>query len=54
MGTIALSVGVTALFVVFRSAELSIEEIHNLVDDLIEAHGDYLPESFKDKRPVLA
>ncbi len=26
------------------AAELSIEEIYNLVDDLIEAHGDMLPE----------
>lgn len=26
------------------SSELSLEEIKNLVDDLIEAHGDYLPE----------
>ena len=26
------------------SAELSIDEIHNLVDDLIEAHGDWLPQ----------
>lgn len=26
------------------NAELSIEDIRNMVDDLIEAHGDYLPE----------
>ncbi|MHC5268630.1 alpha-galactosidase [Enterococcus sp. LJL98] len=26
------------------NAELSIDDIRNLVDDLIEAHGDYLPE----------
>lgn len=26
------------------SSELSLEDIHNLVDDLIEAHGDYLPD----------
>ena len=25
------------------SSELSLEDIKNLVDDLIEAHGDYLP-----------
>lgn len=26
------------------SSELSLTDIKNLVDDLIEAHGDYLPE----------
>jgi alpha-galactosidase len=26
------------------SSELSIEDIYSLVDDLIEAHGDWLPE----------
>ncbi|HFI0463877.1 TPA: alpha-glucosidase/alpha-galactosidase [Streptococcus suis] len=26
------------------SSELSLEEIHQLVDELIEAHGDYLPQ----------
>ncbi|HYI25107.1 MAG TPA: hypothetical protein VD767_06825, partial [Thermomicrobiales bacterium] len=26
------------------AAELSLDQIWHLVDDLIEAHGDYLPE----------
>ena len=26
------------------AAELTIDEIHSLVDDLIEAHGSWLPE----------
>jgi alpha-galactosidase len=26
------------------SAELTIDEIRSLVDDMIEAHGDWLPE----------
>ena len=32
------------------AAELDMEQIHNLVDDLIRAHGDWLPESFA-RRP---
>lgn len=36
-----------AMFDPHTSAELDIEQIHNLVDDLIEAHGDYLPEAFR-------
>ena len=45
-----------AMFDPHTAAELSIEEIYSLVDDLIEAHGDYLPTSFRDgpKDPVLA
>ncbi|MEM7738044.1 MAG: alpha-glucosidase/alpha-galactosidase [Deinococcota bacterium] len=34
------------------SAELSLEQIYNLVDDLIEAHGNWLPDTFRD--PVAA
>ncbi|MEM6430145.1 MAG: alpha-glucosidase/alpha-galactosidase [Deinococcota bacterium] len=34
------------------SAELSLEQIYNLVDDLIEAHGNWLPATFRD--PVAA
>ncbi|NLG99579.1 MAG: alpha-glucosidase/alpha-galactosidase [Chloroflexi bacterium] len=29
------------------AAELDLDQIWNLVDDLIEAHGDWLPESFR-------
>ena len=29
------------------AAELDMEQIHNLVDDLIRAHGDWLPENFR-------
>ena len=45
-----------AMFDPHTAAELSLEEIHNLVDDLIEAHGDWLPGTFSDepKEPVLA
>ena len=25
-------------------ADLSLDEIHSLVDDLLEAHGDWIPE----------
>ncbi|MBW4438639.1 MAG: alpha-glucosidase/alpha-galactosidase [Pleurocapsa minor GSE-CHR-MK-17-07R] len=32
-----------AMFDPHTAAELSLEQIHNLVDDLIEAHGDWLP-----------
>ena len=31
------------------SSELSLTDIKNLVDDLIEAHGDYLPDIIKNK-----
>ena len=45
-----------AMFDPHTAAELSIEEIHHLVDDLIEAHGDWLPGVFsgEPKEPVLA
>lgn len=33
-----------AMFDPHTAAELSLEQIHNLVDDLIEAHGDWLPK----------
>ncbi len=36
------------------SAELSLDEIWSLVDDLIEAHGDYIPEGLREKKGVLA
>ena len=35
-----------AMFDPHTSLELDIKQIHNLVDDLIEAYGDYLPEAF--------
>ncbi|RZV41770.1 MAG: alpha-glucosidase/alpha-galactosidase [Acidimicrobiales bacterium] len=31
------------------AAELSLEQIHNLVDDLLDAHGDYIPASLRDR-----
>ena len=40
-----------AMFDPHTAAELSLEEIHNLVDDLIEAHGDWLP-TFSSSQPV--
>jgi len=45
-----------AMFDPHTAAELSLEQIHSLVDDLIEAHGDWLPGEFssKPKEPVLA
>ena len=45
-----------AMFDPHTAAELSLEEIHDLVDDLIEAHGDWLPGVFSSepKEPVLA
>lgn len=45
-----------AMFDPHTAAELDLEQIHNLVDDLIEAHGDWLPGAFsnKPKEPVLA
>ena len=30
------------------SAELTLDEIWNLVDELIEAHGDYIPEALRE------
>jgi len=30
------------------SAELDLEQIHNLVDDLLDAHGDMIPESLQE------
>jgi alpha-galactosidase len=37
-----------ALFDPHTAAVLSIDEIHALVDDLIEAHGDYLPQALRE------
>jgi len=36
-----------AMFDPHTSAELDLEQIHNLVDDLLEAHGDMVPEAFR-------
>jgi len=30
------------------AAELDLEQIHSLVDDLLDAHGDMVPESLRD------
>ena len=35
-----------ALFDPLTAAVLSMDEIHAMVDELIEAHGDYLPAAF--------
>ena len=32
------------------SAELTLDEIWSLVDDLLEAHGDYIPAALREKR----
>lgn len=39
-----------AMFDPHTSAELDLEQIHNLVDDLLEAHGDMVPEAFRSPR----
>lgn len=36
-----------AMFDPHTAAELSLEEIHDLVDDLLAAHGDWVPEAFR-------
>lgn len=36
-----------AMFDPLTAAVLSLDEIHAMVDELIEAHGDYLPEVFR-------
>lgn len=44
-----------AMFDPHTSAELTVAQIHDLVDDLIEAHGDWLPGEFSNpEEPVLA
>ena len=30
-----------------HTAELTLDEIHNLVDDMIAAHGDYIPANLR-------
>jgi len=35
-----------ALFDPLTAAVLSMDEIHAMVDELIDAHGDYLPATF--------
>jgi alpha-galactosidase len=39
-----------AIFDPHTAAELSLEEIDNLVDDLLAAHGDWVPEAFRPPR----
>ena len=39
-----------AMFDPHTAAELTLEQIHDLVDDLIEAHGDLLPEVFRREK----
>lgn len=36
-----------ALFDPLTAAVLSMDEIHAMVDELIDAHGDYLPAAFR-------
>ncbi len=36
-----------AMFDPHTSAELDLEQIHDLVDDLLEAHGEMIPEAFR-------
>lgn len=35
------------------AAELDLEQIRNLVDDLIEAHGEWLPDAFRRDRAAI-
>ena len=35
------------------AAELSLDEIWKLVDDLIEAHGDYIPEALRGRKQAV-
>jgi alpha-galactosidase len=37
-----------AMFDPHTSAELDLEQIHNLVDDLLEAHGEMVPEALRN------
>jgi alpha-galactosidase len=39
-----------AIFDPHTAAELSLEEIYSLVDDLLAAHGDWVPEAFRPPR----
>ena len=39
-----------AMFDPHTSAELDLEQIHDLVDDLLEAHGDMVPEAFRQPK----
>jgi alpha-galactosidase len=36
-----------AMFDPLTAAVLSLDEIHAMVDELIDAHGDYLPDTFR-------
>ena len=42
-----------AMFDPHTAAELSLEEIYSLVDDLIEAHGDWLPGAFRGESKLV-
>lgn len=35
------------------AAELDLDQIWNLVDELLEAHGDWVPAELRDKTPIL-
>ena len=39
-----------AMFDPHTSAELDLEQIHNLVDDLLDAHGEMVPEAFRTSK----
>jgi alpha-galactosidase len=39
-----------AMFDPHTASELDLERIHDLVDDLLEAHGDWVPEAFRNPR----
>lgn len=42
-----------AMFDPHTAAELSLDQIWNLVDDLIEAHGNWLPEALRSKKDAV-
>jgi alpha-galactosidase len=41
-----------AMFDPHTAAELDLAQIHDMVDDLLDAHADWLPESFRETRDV--
>ncbi|MEM7736083.1 MAG: alpha-glucosidase/alpha-galactosidase [Deinococcota bacterium] len=43
-----------AMFDPHTAAELDLAQIHDMVDDLLDAHVDWLPESFREAKDVVA
>jgi alpha-galactosidase len=43
-----------AMFDPHTAAELDLDQIHDLVDDLLEAHGELVPEAFRERVPAVA